>query len=112
MKIIFTAVVLSIFFIACSTAKNTVFVKEKPVQPVYVRGHQPASGYQWIEGEWVVKNGKYEWKKGRWVKERNKFWQPGSWQLADKGWYWQPGYWTKTPLVFADLTKNHEITFE
>ena len=52
----FAAISLTLLMASCA---GTVVVRERPVEPVYVRPAPPRPDYVWIDGEWYRNHGHY-----------------------------------------------------
>ena len=89
-KAILALMVLSVILVSCGP--SAVVVRERPVEPVYVRPVNPAPGYVWVEGAWVRSGRGYVYRQGYWAKPRyGRTYQPGYWVEGRGGYYYKPG---------------------
>lgn len=95
-KINFIAVVFACSLLLLSCGGSRLIVVERPVAPYYQRPFAPGSNYMWIDGDWMIRNGRYVHQQGYWAAPRgNRRWESGRWQQIDRGWKWQHGYWRR-----------------
>jgi len=84
---------LSGLFLFQSCGPSEITVSTRPDRPIYTRPYSPGPGYVWIEGDWVIRNGRYQWREGHWARSRNRVYIIGDWESRNGGWYWRRGYW-------------------
>ena len=88
------AIVCSLTLLSCGGPR--VIVAERPVAPYYQRPFAPGPSYIWIDGDWMIQNGRYVHQQGYWAAPRgNRRWESGRWQQNGRGWEWQHGYWRR-----------------
>ena len=86
------AVICTLTLLSCGGSR--VIVAERPSAPYYQRPFAPAPNYIWIDGDWVVRNGRFVYQQGYWAAPRyNRRWETGRWDQHNHGWHWQRGYW-------------------
>jgi hypothetical protein len=77
-----------------SSCATTVVVRERPVEPVYVRPAPPRPDYVWVDGEWARRHGHYEYIHGYWTAPRpGHVWHRGHWENRRGGYIWIGGSW-------------------
>jgi len=79
------------FFSSCGPSELTVSTRPEP--PYYARPYSPGPGYVWVEGDWVVRNGRYHYREGHWARPGTRVWVNGTWVPRGGGYYWKRGYW-------------------
>lgn len=79
-------------FTSCAT-RATLVVRERPVEPIYVRPEPPAPGAVWIAGEWEWRGGRYVFIRGHYVVNETRAWVPGHWRATPGGYVWVRGHW-------------------
>jgi hypothetical protein len=94
-KILLACFVTGTLSVFSSCGPTQLTVSNRPDRPYYSRPASPGPGYVWVEGDWVVRNGRYQWREGRWMKNRNRnrVYISGSWESRPGGYYWRRGYW-------------------
>lgn len=90
--------VMGIIILGFSFASSAqVIVKVRPAAPV-VKLHpvRPSPHHVWIDGGWVVRDGRYVWVDGYWARPpRGHIWVVGHWTRRRGGWIWIPGHWVR-----------------
>ena len=87
-------IICSLTLLSCGGSR--VIVAERPSAPYYQRPFAPAPNYIWIDGDWMVRNGRYVHQQGYWAAPRfNRRWETGRWHQNNHGWQWQRGYWRR-----------------
>jgi len=96
-KFIQRLAILSVIVFGISlTGSAQIIVKVRPRAAVVVRSAPPVRGYIWIDGGWVVRNGRYVQTRGYWAApRRGRHYVAGHWVRRRHGWVWISGYWTK-----------------
>jgi hypothetical protein len=79
-------------FAGCVT-RGRIFIRERPVEPVYSRPAAPYPGAVWIPGEWEWRGGRYVYINGYYVHGGNRVWIPGHWREVPGGYVWDKGHW-------------------
>jgi hypothetical protein len=88
------AIIFSILLVSCGGSR--VIVTERPAVPYYQRPLAPRANYIWVDGDWIIRNGRYTYRQGYWAAPRqNRRWQNGYWQHGNRGWNWNHGYWRR-----------------
>lgn len=101
MKHTLLRVVLSatFLFLVSIAVPAQVVVRVRPNAPVrtIVRPVAPSPRHVWIDGGWVVTNGRYVWHEGYWVvpPRGRVVWANGRWGHRKHGWVWIPGHWRR-----------------
>ena len=94
MKKLITAIIVMASISLVSCAPSAVVVRERPVEPVYVRPVRPAPTYIWIEGEYVRSGHGYVYRQGYWAApRRGRVYHKGYWKPTPNGYKWVPGRW-------------------
>ncbi len=87
----FAALSLVLLMASCP---GTIVVRERPVEPVYVRPAPPRPNYVGIDGEWYRSNGHYKYRPGYWVAPHpGHTWRRGYWKNTSGGYVWIGGSW-------------------
>lgn len=74
-------------------ASGSFVVRERPVEPVYVRPVAPYANAVWIPGEWEWRGGRYVYINGHYEHAGPREWIPGHWREARGGYVWVKGHW-------------------
>lgn len=91
-KFCFILGVAGTVLVGCATQGSFV-VRERPVEPVYVRPVSPYPNAIWIPGEWEWRGGRYVYINGYYVRHRNREWIAGHWRNVPNGYVWVRGHW-------------------
>jgi hypothetical protein len=82
----------SIAFVSCGPGR--VVVRERPVEPIYVRPVRPNPSYIWVEGGYVRSGHGYVYRQGYWAApKRGRVYHKGYWKKTRKGYVWVNGGW-------------------
>ena len=82
------------FTLLMTSCAGTVVVRERPVEPVYIRPAPPRPEYVWIDGEWFRSHGHYQYRQGYWTAPRpGRNWHRGHWENRSGGYVWIGGSW-------------------
>jgi len=89
---IFSVMLISLTMLLMSCGPSEVVVRERPVEPVYVRPATPGPGYVWVEGAWVRSGRSYVYRQGYWARPQyGRTYRPGYWVQGRRGWYYKQG---------------------
>ena len=98
---------------APAPAADRVVVLQPPPAPQETVPAPPApTGYTWVPGQQVFRNGQWQWEAGSWhagaippmppvIQEAvpaappypGSHWVPGYWSFVDNSWMWVKGHW-------------------
>ncbi|RKR82468.1 YXWGXW repeat-containing protein [Mucilaginibacter gracilis] len=77
-----------------SNAQVRVFVRTRPVEPVFVRPPAPYRDAVWIPGEWRWEGRRYVYVNPHYQHlRRGHVWVSGHWNNIRGGSVWVGGYW-------------------
>jgi len=92
LKICATALLGATMLTSCAT-RATFVVRERPVEPVYVRPAAPGPNAVWVTSEWEWRDGHYVHIPGHYVVNETRVWVAGHWRETPNGFVWVKGHW-------------------
>lgn len=83
----------SLFLAGCGP--SAVVVRERPVEPVYVRSVAPGPRYVWVSGAWINGRRGYVYRQGYWAlpPRPRVVYHQGYWVPRRNGYYYRQGGW-------------------
>jgi hypothetical protein len=76
--------------------RDVIVVKEAPPPPrEETQPPPPSSGYTWVPGYWVSRDGRQEWTAGHWEMppRTGATWVTPRWERRGEGYVFVEGYW-------------------